>query len=96
MVSTVHVSASRVSIGVFAAIFLSILCTGCGPSDSSELVRQAEKRVLRGDLSGVEQQLKQLAADDKAWARAQLLLGKMAARRRETEQALALFQSSVR
>lgn len=96
MVSTAHVSASRVSLGVFAAIFLSILCTGCGPSDSSELVRQAEKRVLRGDLSGVEQQLKQLAADDKAWARAQLLLGKMAARRRETEQALALFQSVPR
>lgn len=78
------------------AVYLSTQLVGCGTPDSSEQVRVAEKKVLRGDLSGVEQELRAVPPNDKAWASAQLLLGKMAARKRDTEDALAFFLSIPR
>ena len=85
--------ARQTRIILMLAVCLAAQIPGCGTPDSSEQVRIAEKKVLRGDLSGVEQELRAVPPDDKAWASAQLLLGKMAARRRETEDALEFFLS---
>ena len=85
--------ARQTRIILMLAVCLAAQIPGCGTPDSSEQVRIAEKKVLRGDLSGVEQELRAVPPDDKAWASAHLLLGKMAARRRETEDALEFFLS---
>ena len=91
MHSPMDTPARQIRFILMLAVCLAAQIPGCGTPDSSEQVRVAEKKVLRGDLSGVEQELRAVPPEDKAWASAQLMLGKMAARRRETEASLAFF-----
>ena len=57
---------------------LGLVVGGCGPSDSTATVQEAERQMIRGRLREAEEQLQAIAATDRAWpaARLQLEIGR--------------------
>lgn len=72
------------------------LVIGCGPRDSSAILRDAERQILRGQLREAQEQLEAIDTADLAWPAARLQLGRLASKRRDWSAAISHFREVPR